>query len=520
MKLSSAARLGAFPWPPRLRRALGVLASGVTAAGLSLISGAQAPATASSVKDPPALTALRQRCQSVLADTGKAAQERWLAVLDALEKRRVAVGDLAGAARVREKMVSLRGGARADGMPDAGGGSGSRPVLRLRPDQARVIGAVEHPEPGKPNLRFKRAGGALEWQLPTAATGFYDVRLTFGTAGPGNENDQPDPLRKPSAGPPLLRPPGGGPEGVVTPPGPPLPRRNDAGGGIVEFRMVNPATGSSVLHRTIRPTGGWEIYQTLSLGAVELTGPRVGVSLHALDCQPMGLMDFRGLELLPTTAAPSPGNPELTRLKEVYQRQFAEQTRTLNAKYLKSLTDLEARISLTKDTDTLAQLRQEKKRMEQGSGDSLLAPVTFRLPVNDSLVTTIRGEARLTSQKDYLIRLRPAGSCEIIWKLTKLGIPPGTYEVELECRLSPETGGAASLFSTGGGGSATPDAALAISVAPGGGEGVTTVIRPGKVTIGKGSDHLFLRVNSLAKSDGSLCDLKGLRLTSVPGSGS
>ncbi|MDB6136409.1 MAG: hypothetical protein JWM59_4652 [Verrucomicrobiales bacterium] len=519
MKLSSAARFGAFPWPLRLRLVPGVLAFGLTAAGLSVISGAQAPAPASPLKDPSALTALRQRYRSVLTDTGKAAQERWLTVLNALEKQRITAGDLTGAARVREKMLSLRGGARPNGMPDTGSGYGSRSPLQLRSDQARMIGAVEHSEPGKPNLRFKRAGGALEWQLPNAASGFYEVRLTFGTLGPGNENDQPDPLQKPSAGPPPFRPPGGGPEGVV-PPGPPLPRRNNAGGGIVEFRMVSPGTGPSVLHRTIRPTGGWEVYQTLSLGVVEIAGPRAVISLRALDCQPMGLMDFRGLELLPTTARPPLSNIELTHLREVYQRQFAEQTRTLNAKYLKSLTDLEARIPLTKDTDTLAQLRQEKKRLEQGSGDSLLTPITFRLPVNDSLATTIRGEARLTSQKDYLIRLRPAGSCEIIWKLTKLGIPPGTYDVELECRLSPETGGTASLFSTGGGGSATPDASLPISVASGGEGGIATIIRPGRVTIGKGSDHLLLRVNSLAKSDGSLCDLKGLRLTSIPGSGS
>lgn len=491
----------------------GLLAAG----GLSLSTLAQipepapaaAPVTAPST-DPAGLTALRQRYQNLLAAAAKPSLARWLSALENLEKQRIAAGDFDGASRVREKILSLRGSQAAGSASTPTGAS--RGSIVLRPAQARLSPGVEFMDASRETLRFKKTGGNLEWELTNAPAGNYEVRLTFGVAGPSDENDQPDPLLNPPAA------PAPGPPDAV-PPSPPLVPRTDAGGGVVEFRrLTNLAAGPTLLRRSLRSTGGWATFRTLSLGTIELDSRLARLSLRAGDCQALGLMDFRSVELAPVTRATTPGSSaypkELARLKEVYQKQFTDLTKPVNAKYLKALADFEAQIARTRDTDTLALVRQEKKRLERGGDDTVQPPMTFDLPVNDSLTATIRGEARLTSQKDYLIRLRPAGGCEIIWKLTRLGIPPGTYKVQLDCRLTPETGGSALLFSMASG-SSEPNTGLNISI-PGTPVPVPqTSINPGNITIAKGSDHLFLRVTALEKNEGSLCDLKALHLTPV-----
>lgn len=492
-----------------------------------------AGASAASIEapaDPAGLAALRKRYQLFLANAGKPAMDRWVAALEALEKQRIAGGDFDGAARVRSKIASLQGGGAASATVAV---SERVPVI-LRAAQARNSSGVEFTGAGKMTPRFKKNGSSLEWELTNIQPGRYEVRLTFGAYGPADESGATDPRWTPEAVPVSV--PGTAP-GQNQPVFPPSP---DRGGGVIEFRRVSSlGAGSLMLRRTIRPTGGWADFRTISLGKMPLDSRIVKFTLRAVECQALGLMDFGTIELVPAEAGagaadgggkdavppltagfiPEPGSSayprELARLKEVYQKNFIEQTRAANTKFLKNLTDLEAQIALTKDTDTLALLRQEKKLLERG-GDSTVQPaITFDLPVNDSLVATIRGEARLTSQKDYLIRLRPAGGCEIIWKLTRLGIPPGSYEVQMEYRISADGGGRASLFAQASGKNDPPSGALDIVIPNFGNTGSLETLRPGKVTIAKGADHLFLRVTALANSDGSLCDLRRLRLTPV-----
>jgi hypothetical protein len=87
--------------------------------------------------------------------------------------------------------------------------------------------------------------------------------------------------------------------------------------------------------------------------------------------------------------------------------------------------------------------------------------------------------------------------------------------VQLEYRPSTDGGGTATLFAQTGGGSALPAGALNIQIPGSSKQGELQALTPGRVTIAKGADHLFLRVTSLTNSDGSLCDLKRLRLTPV-----
>lgn len=512
-----------------------------TPAGPSPAAGPAAPSptpAGSKTSDPMALASLRKRYQLLLASAGKPSMDRWVAALEALEKQRIASGDFDGAARARGKISALQGkggagsGGRAAPATTASLTASARIPILLRPGAARTSPGVEFTGTGRQTLRFKKTGASLEWDLTNAQPGAYEVRLTYGSFGPADESGAADPRSTPQAVPVPAQ---------GTPPDqsqPAFQQSGDRAGGAVEFRRISSlGTGSVMLRRTIHPTSGWAAYRTISLGTMALDSRIAKFSLRAVECQSMGLMDFRTLELVPADASagtgtgadsppavtagpvPEPGSSaypkELTRLKEVYQKSFIEQTRAANAKYFKNLTDLEAQIALTKDTDTLALLRQEKKLVERGGDRTVQPAITFDLPVNDSLVATIRGEARLTSQKDYLIRLRPAGGCEIIWKLTRLGIPPGDYDVRMDYRTSAEGGGSATLFAQTGGGSGPPSGALNLLIPNSGNPGDQQTIAPGRVSIAKGADHLFLRVTGLSNSDGSLCDLKRLHLTPV-----
>jgi hypothetical protein len=363
----------------------------------------------------------------------------------------------------------------------------------------------------------------MEWELPGQTPGLYQVNLVCGVMGETDENNRPDPLTDPKA---AL--PGRATESIPT----------AAAGGVVEFRkLTNLKEGGALLRRTVRSTGGWAMTRVLTLGTVELDSKIIKFSLRAAEALPAGLMDFHRLELVPAVpVAPTGGASEaggikdLAKLRELYQNQFTELTKGVSARYHKSLGELEANAARTRDNDTLAMVRQEKKRLERGSLENgPVAETSHLLPVTERLYMLLSGEARLTSQGDYLTRLRPAKTCEVTWKLAGLGVTSGTYTVELDCRLTPEHGGTATLAAATPGGTPGPpltitteapdfgQAAVATKRKPDGtpGTSMTRSFKAGKVIIPKGSEYLTLRVDSLKVPDGGLFDLKSLRLTPV-----
>lgn len=473
------------------------------------------PSPAEPGTDPPALTALRLRYQTLLLEADAPARARWLAALEAQEKRRAAAGDFEGAALLREKRMNLMSGTPAVAMV--------RPPLILSAETARTTTALDFLDAKKEVARFRRTGAMMEWELPGQTPGLYQVKLVCGVMGPADLNGLPDPYQDPDVPLPPREP--GAVAGVVA-------------GGVVEFRKLSGLKeGGVLLRRSVRSTGGWTKELGISLGQMELDSKSVKFSLKAVDASPAGLMDFRRIELVPAPAAPTAaagaaGLKELARLQEVYQKQFTEQTRGITAKYVKGLAELEMASARSRDNDALALVRQEKQRLELGDGSSGAAPSKGGLrvlPVTEKLYMLVKGEAKLTSQGDYLTRMRPAPGCEVTWKLTGLGVTSGTYGVEVECRLTPEHGGTAVLAATTPGGS--PGPALELKVAapqfdpltmvskrkPDGTPGTSRIhiFQAGNVIIPKGSEYLTLRVSSLTVPDGGLCDLKCLRLTPV-----
>ena len=462
--------------------------------------------------DPAALTALRLHYQSLLTEAETPARARWLAALEAQEKQRAAEGDFDGAAVIRERRLALLSGKAVAGP--------MRRIVALTALTARTSTAVDVLDLKKEVGRFRRPGALMEWELPGQSPGSYQVNLVCGVMGATDLSQLPDPYKDLSVSLPVRL------AGAVN---------DGSAGGVVEFRRITSLKeGGALLRASVRSTGGWAMERSLSLGQIELESKIARFSLKAVDALPAGLMDFRRIELVPVTAllpaaADTAELKELTRLQEVYQKQYSEQTRGIASKYLKGLGELEGASARIRDNDTLALVRQEKQRLGQSdaAGTAPLGRAGVRvLPVTEKHYMLVKGEARLTSQGDYLTRLRPANGCEVTWKLAGLGVTSGNYNVEVECRLTPEHGGTAALAATTPGGNPGPVLQFKVEAPDFGDQTVVTKRKPdgtpgtsrshtflaGLVTIPKGSEYLTLRVASLVVAEGGLFDLKAIRL--------
>ena len=489
------------------------------ALGAALMGSA---AAAELPSEPTALSLLRQRYEALMLEAEGPPRGRWLASLEALERQKAAAGDYGAAAALRERRL---------GTPGTSGGAAEaerRPIV-LRGAGAKLVGGVEFLDAKKEVGRFRRQGALMEWELPGQVPGWYEVRLVCGVMGAADENGAEGEAQAPSAAPSPSAAPAASGAGEAR------------AGGVVEFREVtNLSEAGSVLRRALRSTGGWTKARALSLGTVELDRHFVKFSLRGAEVLPGGLMDFLRVELVPVArpgevgGGADGGAKALGRLREVYLKEFAELGKAMNAKYLKELVDLEMAAGREQDNETLALVRQEKKRLERGGEESGGEHV---LPVAEKLYLLLSGEARLNNQGDYLTHLRPAGSCEITWKLAGLGVASGTYAVEVECRMGAGQGGRAVLYATGATGAGMePGEPLEIVVegqkvaeapkpvvVPGAAKrkadppppSVASRLSPGKIVIPKGSQYLSLRVESLAVADGSLFDLKSVRLSPV-----
>jgi len=458
--------------------------------------------------EPAALSALRSRYQALLAEAEGPSRAQWLASLEALERQRAATGDFAGAAALRSKRLAWQN-------PGAASAAGTPEDITLRVASAKTAVGVEPLDAKKAAVRFRRSGAQLEWEWPVRLPGDYQVFLVCGVLGNIDQSGSADPFLDPT---------------VPLPPRPAGTAGETDAGGVVEFRRLgNLKESPAVLRCSVRSTGGWAVTRRLPMGTMTLDGKPLRFSLKAVDALPAGVMDFHRLELVPvdrSAPADAQGLKELARLKEVYQKQFGDLTKNATAKYLKTLGEWEVNAGRQGDNDTVALVRQERKRLEGGS--STVEPAdraaSHLLPVTEKLYLLVRGEAKLTNQGDYLTRMRPANSCEVVWKLAGLGVPSGTYQVEMECRIAANHGGTALLSAGSPGGSTGP--ALSITVdGPDEKEQIrlekskTFLLRKvaaGTVTIPKGSQYLTLKVDSLLNAAGALCELKSLRLTPVP----
>ena len=475
---------------------------------LSALLLAAPPPRAAAAAEPVELLTLRESFLADARERSAAAEASWRLGMETLEKQRAAAGDYEGAIRVRKALSERLDAGASPAARIAGAGS-----LSLNPATALQGGGAEFTDVRKTSLRLKRPGSNAVWTLTSPPAGVYEVRLTYGAPGEnpatpaGEANGTPEIWRAEAE---AWKP--GGAESAKA-------------GGVAEFRRVtNIQSDQTPLVRVIRPTGGWGNPVTLPMGPVELDGRTVRFSLKALSAEAAGLMDLQAVELVPAalagvSAADPADTREFLRLKEIFERQAAEKTKTLTRKYLSALQEMESRFSRGKDTAGLAEARQERLGLEKGGTENAQEGEGVTLPVADPLNMTLRGEVKLSSQRDFLTKFRPAGTCEIRWKLPALGIGPGSYEVTLEVRLTPGSGegGTAVLFSASPAAGNGPELPLSVEGPPAAGtprqkDAVRRTLRPGRITVSKGSEELVLRVLTLARADGSLFDLESVRL--------
>lgn len=274
------------------------------------------------------------------------------------------------------------------------------------------------------------------------------------------------------------------------------------------------------------------------MGRMELNGRLARLRLTVEDPTREGVMQFRYLELVPSTP-PAPGAKgaaeKLKLARDEFVKDFRSLALTANGKYRAGLDALEQQATRSKDTDTLIRVRNEKDALTNSpealalsspsGGSSHSGPI--KLEVNNSFNCTVRGDIRPDKDRTALTMLRPAGTATVTWRLLAFNVASGVYQVEIKGRV-PVNGGGTGTLAAFGAASAPAGKALGFKIDP--------VVKPeargkklesgesppaaqrleldaGHVVIGKGAESLTLTVTGLTHSDGSLMDLRYLTLT-------
>jgi hypothetical protein len=299
------------------------------------------------------------------------------------------------------------------------------------------------------------------------------------------------------------------------------------------------AAAAPVVH-AVEGTGGWNLYETVTIGRLSLSSGPVRLRLVAEKAAAEGLMNLARVELVPVTGPVAVEQadvlPEaLVKAREGFLKAFGERARGATERYRKELAVLEAAFEKAKDSDGVARVKQERARVAGEPDPGMLsggdaAPArTVVMGVGDPLGCSWRGECRLSNTKDVLGGLRPAGGAAVLWKLRAYGVPTGTWDVKIKARVGALGGGTAELQLLGAGGVVLGDP-VAVEVEPvqtpedrddegaevPGAESRT--IEAGRMKIPKQAETLILRVNGLTHADGTLFDLKAVELQ--PGEGS
>ena len=476
------------------------------------LGGAGLPASGAAL--PPELAALRARYAVSLSTADRAVTGQWMTTMSALEKARAAAGDYEGAARMRVR--------REESLVLMGTDDGRMTVrLSIKEVTGKGSGLTIGETGGTATLTSN--GAFLEWDVSSEFKGWYDIMLTHGVGGRGDHTAEVTPITGP-------RPPAEKSDSDSSPP--------VAGGWASIQNLSSLNRNETVLRRQIVSTGGWNAWRRVSMGRMELNGRLARLRLTVEDPTREGVMQFRYLELVPSTP-PAPGAKgaaeKLKLARDEFVKDFRSLALTANGKYRAGLDALEQQATRSKDTDTLIRVRNEKDALTNSpealalsspsGGSSHSGPI--KLEVNNSFNCTVRGDIRPDKDRTALTMLRPAGTATVTWRLLAFNVASGVYQVEIKGRV-PVNGGGTGTLAAFGAASAPAGKALGFKIDP--------VVKPeargkklesgesppaaqrleldaGHVVIGKGAESLTLTVTGLTHSDGSLMDLRYLTLT-------
>jgi hypothetical protein len=470
---------------------------------------------AATADEPAALTAMRHRFSESLIAADRAVTAQWVASLAALEKVHAAAGNYDRAEKVR-----LR---REEALALSGTDDGRLPV-KLGSRELTSKGSGLAIAEGSGTVTISSSGAFLEWDLTGDFRGWYDVRMLHAVDGRADRSAEILPFTGAPADERRAKKNG--------------PDSSAAGyGGMVSFQNASGLSrGEVVLRREIVSTGGRNAWRTVSLGRLEVTGRIAKFRLTAEEAGSKGLMQFRQIELVPTTppADTGEGIARLAKARETFEKEFRAQSQIATTRYREALNALEEQALRVKDTDALVRVRDEKTRLRSpeklalGTVDETRsASVPIPLDLGSSFKVQYRGEITLDSTRTSLTKLRPAGSASITWRLPASNVGSGTYTVEIRGRV-PIVGGGTATLAAFGASSMPAGAPLKIVVDPVASPGARnkkpaeglkppeaedrTVEPGGSLVIGKGAEILTLTVTSLTHSDGWLMDIAGITL--------
>jgi hypothetical protein len=509
-----------------MRVFLTVFLASILAASTGTRAQTPAPDPRPSESDPPALTTLRARFAESMMSADRSATGLWVATLATLEKERAAAGDYAGAERIqrrRESALAVTGA--ADG----------RVSMRLASKDLARKGSGLKEDDASGIITMSGTGAFIEWDVSGDFKGAYEVRLTHAVAGRKDLTGEVAPFAAPAGSDRSQK------KSAV--------EDATARSGWLSFQNISGLKSSPamVLHREIVSTGGSYQWATVSMGRLEISGriAKFSLAIEEAGSEPMR---FRSLELVPVSAVATAGDgaEKLAKAREIFNREFRNQTQAANNRYRESLARQEQEARRANDNDTLVRLRNEKARLsttpeqlalgEAGSTASTGPIVLDVLASSASFKFSVRGDITPDSSRTGLTKLRPANTASITWKLAACNVRSGVYNVEIKARVPLNGGGTASLVSTGS--AITNGKPLNIPVKP----VVTTLTKPkkpeagteapapenrtllpGSIVISKGAENLVLTVTELTHPDGGwLMDLSQITLTrtgDVPASG-
>lgn len=445
---------------------------------------------------PPDLYELRRRYHEEVATAVGSTATGYVADLRDYEAERSAAGDYESALWAKLRAESIE-----RSLAELANPPGS---VVLAPVDAALSGQVTLDRSANLLRKWGSTGSRATWQVRQITPGRYRVLLSYGVAPPDED---------------------AAPNGGSAP----------AAGGTVRVRNASAlaAADTETLEATLSDTGGWEYFEDLELGVLEIRSNSASISIEAEKPNPLGLMCLRRLTLQPVEAARGPAEPvpptapaavpeDLLSLGRRYAGRLAERLDAARSAYRTDLAALQAEAPDLADGIDAARAAAlafppleplpfplDAPPVAEGSS-STRPPDADRqlLPALDRIVAIRSAGITENTAQDFVTRLRNGSAIE--WDTQRGAVTPGFYEVLLRARVTSSSGGEFEI-ATG----AQKVSGIVARPARSPQSDAFDDIPAGAVRLGPDTPKIRLTVNRLSGDATTLCDLRGLVLRAI-----
>lgn len=436
--------------------------------------------TTTPVVEDSALTALRNGYQASLKSNQEMITKKQLEALRALEKSRAERGDYLGAKSAQDWIRHLE---QSTGIS----ASLLTPVLL---DTKSHTEATYGASVQENSFHLAKVHGAIKWEGMNVKPGTYTVRMTY-SVGDIETLGTPENPKKVYDDMGNLKP---------------LPTF----GGTIVFQEETSINASEPVKKRVYPTSVYLAMTTQDVGTIRIGSSRTKLSLKITEAEARGAMLLKQILLVPKDMADIQAQEpkELTALRTEFQTAVAEKILPAHMHWLTKLQDWEVEAKSSNNSVLLERVVPEREKLKSMLGESIGGrPGTQAAVVMNAgnpLMTSYKGEIRLSSTKDRLERLRPIGA-RVSFKLAAAKVKPGTYSVTINAGFSSGMGG---RFRVSCMGKAVAGTMKAIP-----GVARQSIALSSPITISEDALYLDLEVTSLNSENSSLCELYSITLS-------